>query len=423
MADTLILIAGRHPLLRDGGLPSYVRAWGRAAIRAGYEPQIFCAAAKSASEATPFGIIHSVRSRFRPFRTIALPLHARAIAGAIERFAMRRGGRFLVHSFGSWGGVGAAAARRLERRGLRCATAVTPFTTCRHETLGKIAGAAACGGLLSKVRLRLELAWARLAVSHSEGRGLRLADRVFVNYASVRRIVSGEFGAGLPFAKIAYAPETAFLRDAAWPCPAPDALAALAPSGAPLIIAVSRHDERKGIDVLLQALALLHRRGTRFRACVAGTGALLKRHRRLAAELGLPESVILPGRIPDAFDFLAHADIFVLPSIEEGSGSVALLEAMQAGAAPVVSDVDGLPEDVTHGESALLVPAGDSAALARALDALVADAELRARIARGAQARFRDRFSADAFAADVARAYAGLGFPPTVRQQAKAVTA
>ena len=149
-----------------------------------------------------------------------------------------------------------------------------------------------------------------------------------------------------------------------------------------------------------------------FRACIVGGEALLEKHRKLAADLGLLASTAIPGRVPDAYAYLRHADIFVLPSLEEGSGSVSLLEAMQAGAAPVVSRIDGLPEDVVEGESALLVEPGNISDLSRALRTLLEDRELRTRIARGARQVFRDRFSADAFAADIGKAYAGLGFTP-----------
>jgi len=83
---------------------------------------------------------------------------------------------------------------------------------------------------------------------------------------------------------------------------------------------------------------------------------------------------------------------------------------MQAGVAAVVSRIDGLPEDVTDEESALFVGPGDPAALATSLGRLLLDAELRARIARGARQRYQERFSAEAFATDLRRIYTGLGF-------------
>jgi glycosyltransferase involved in cell wall biosynthesis len=419
MSRKVIIVTGRDPTLLDGGSESYARATGRAAIQAGYEPHIFCVGPASRIEATPFGVVHCAKSPFRPLRGLMVAAHGAYILRAIDRFAESggagRGTRCLVHSLGTWSGVGAAAARRLAARGIASALVSTIFSSYNHETRGKLRGVGAAHGAWTKLVLRWELLWTILTVDPSERRGFRRADLVLVNYDSVRDIVTAEFGAGIRLRKVAYAPETAFLRRAAQRPPLPDVLAPIEPRDAPLILAVSRHDARKGLDVLLRALAMLRAEGVRFRACLAGGGGLLGRHRALAAELGLLDCTALPGRVPDAYACLEHADIFALPSIEEGSGSVALLEALQAGVAPVVSRVDGLPEDVVEGESALLVEPGDPAALARALRRLVEDAALRARLARGAAATFHARFSAEAYAADLCRVYAGLGFVPATQ--------
>jgi glycosyltransferase involved in cell wall biosynthesis len=117
--------------------------------------------------------------------------------------------------------------------------------------------------------------------------------------------------------------------------------------------------------------------------------------------------------VPDPFAYLEHGDIFVLPSIEEGSGSVSLLEAMQAGLAPVVSNVDGLPEDVTEGDNGLLVRPGDVEDLARQLKRLLTDTALRERLAAGARTTFEQRFSAGAFSADLKRVFTQFGFEPS----------
>jgi glycosyltransferase involved in cell wall biosynthesis len=115
--------------------------------------------------------------------------------------------------------------------------------------------------------------------------------------------------------------------------------------------------------------------------------------------------------VPDVYPYLEQADVFVLPSLEEGSGSVSLLEAMQAGAAPVVTQVDGLPEDVIDGQSALLVEPNNVAALAAALRRFLTDSNLRRRVAAEAHKLYLERFSAEAFALDVRRIYTALGFP------------
>ncbi len=412
MGRTLIIVAGKDPILASGGAETYVRATGRAAIRAGYEPHIFCISNSSRTESTPFGTLYRAKSPFRPLRDLMLAAHHGYLLAAIDRFAARRGGPFLIHGFGPWGSVGVAAARRLARRGAACAAVTTAWSTYAHETQGKFRGASRAHGWTTGFGLLCRSVWSRFTVSPLEGRGFRLSQLVLVNYDSVRRIVSADHGEAIRFRKVRYSSEAAFLRDGAARAALPDILSALEPRDAPLIVAVSRHDARKGVDVLLHALARLRRSGRRFRACLIGGDTLLAKHRALAAELGLLDCTSLPGRVPDAYACLEHADIFALPSLEEGSGSMSLLEAMQARVAAVVSRIDGLPEDVSDRDNALLVPPGDPAELSLALRQLVDDAALRRRLARRAHATFRDRFSADAFAADLATVYSDLGFAP-----------
>lgn len=412
MGRTVIFIGGRDPMLFPGGLESFVRAYGRAALRAGYEPHHFCVGTGARVEATPFGALHVAKTPFRPLRGILVAAHGRCIVEAIDRFVGTGREPCLIHSLGPWAGVGAAAARRLARRGVDCITVATPYSTYEHETRAKIRGVNSTHGRWAKIKLRCELQWIRLAVNPSERRGLRESRLVLVNYASVESIVRAAYGNAIRFGRITYASEMAFARRDGEAAAAPAQLAGLAPAGAPLIVAVSRHDARKGIDVLLRALARLRARGVPFRACLVGGGPLLERHRALAAALDLGSGTVLTGRVPDAYAYLKCADIFALPSIEEGSGSLSLLEAMQAGAAPVVSRVDGIPEDVADGESALMAAPGDDEGLAQALSRVLGDAALRTRLARQAQAAYRARFSADMFAGALRDAYTRLGFPP-----------
>jgi glycosyltransferase involved in cell wall biosynthesis len=96
------------------------------------------------------------------------------------------------------------------------------------------------------------------------------------------------------------------------------------------------------------------------------------------------------GERNDIADLLAASDIFALASHEEGSPN-AVIEAMAAGVATVVTDAGGSPEAV--GEAGLVVPARDPAALADALLRLATDAGLRSRLGAAAAARAAVEFS------------------------------
>jgi glycosyltransferase involved in cell wall biosynthesis len=100
---------------------------------------------------------------------------------------------------------------------------------------------------------------------------------------------------------------------------------------------------------------------------------------------------------------LAAADVFVMPSRHEGL-SFAVLEAMAAGVACVVSDGPGNPEAV--GDAGLVVPAGDERALRAALARLAADPAERARLATAARARAAAEFSVQGFLDRMGQLYA-----------------
>ena len=216
-------------------------------------------------------------------------------------------------------------------------------------------------------------------------------------------------GPGSPYLQIPCAPESAFTRPVPGPAergPAPPELERLGDPGAPVLVSVSRHDVHKGLDVLLEALAVLRARGVPFRACLLGSGTLLGHHRRLAVRLGLGDVTVLPGFVADPYPYLQHADVFVLPSRGEcGSGSLSVLEAMQAGAAVVSSACDGIVEDVTSEEDAILVRPGQVDDLAGALARLLTDPSLRHRLTAAARNTFQRRFSSPGMVRALADAY------------------
>lgn len=427
----VVFVAGRDP--RDevsGGHSAYVRSYARAALRAGYLPHLFCAAADSRVEATPFGIVHRIASPVRPFRQLAAGLHAAWVAPAIVRFALEQnpeGGasaagaagaaarreRLLIHGFGVWGYIGVRAADEL--RGLGCdAVAVVSSYTTYEEEARAAAGALRTGayGLRHRWAGRLRHLWVRAAVERWERRAYLGARRLLLNYESVRQLVQAKYGPAPACQRIPYTCEAAFERPAGATGERAGGEAGFVAPGdprLPLIVTIARHDPRKGLDVLLHALAALRQSGMALRACLVGGGPLLAEHRALAERLGLADAVALVGTVPDTWPYLAAADLFVLPSRTEQSGSLALIEALQSGTAVVASAVDGIREDLTDGEDALLVPPADVAALAGAMRRFLEDAGLRRRLARRGQETFLARFSPAAVAAALGEVYASLG--------------
>jgi glycosyltransferase involved in cell wall biosynthesis len=409
----LVLVCGKDPFDEPGGgHSSYVRAHARAAVAAGWSPVLVCVGRTTGTRACDFGTIRRFRSRWRPLRQLMIPGHAGVLARGVEEVAAATTGPVLVHGFGVWGAGAVRGAARLRATGRDAVAAISSYTTYRVEHDSLVRGAAD-EPLRHRLRYRAQAWWARLVVDRWERDAYRAAERVWVNYDAVARLVRAAHGDAVAVERIGYGPESAFepLPDlAAHPVPAE--VADLTPAAAPLVVCVARHHSRKGLDVLIAALDRLRRRGVEVRACLVGFGPLLDAHRHLVAELGLTDRVAVPGGVPEVEPFLLAADVVVLPSREEQSGALAVLEAQRLGRAVVASGVDGIPEDVTDGETGLLVPPGDPDALADALAALIADPERRRAMAAAGRRRFEERFAAGPFVAALSSAYADLGFRP-----------
>lgn len=145
------------------------------------------------------------------------------------------------------------------------------------------------------------------------------------------------------------------------------------------ILCVARQYPRKHIADLLRALPLVRQAVPGARAIIVGDGPEHAALRALAEELRLGGSALLTGALSDA-DLEAmyrRADVFCLPSVQEGFGLV-FIEALACGLPVVATRSAAIPEVVPHGQAGLLVPPGEPEALAQALVELLRSPERRA---------------------------------------------
>jgi N-acetyl-alpha-D-glucosaminyl L-malate synthase BshA len=148
----------------------------------------------------------------------------------------------------------------------------------------------------------------------------------------------------------------------------------------------------KRIDLLLETVARVRPRDAFRLLILAGEPfAPFAEHVR---RLGLADRVVVREKVNDIEDYLQVADIGLFTS-ETESFCLSILEAMCFGCPSVSTRVGGIPEVVEDNRSGLLVPFGDVAALASALEGLIHDKTRRDALARAAQARARERFSAE----------------------------
>lgn len=152
---------------------------------------------------------------------------------------------------------------------------------------------------------------------------------------------------------------------------------------APTILFLGRHEPRKGLDVLLEAMGRL---GPEVRLWVGSDGPQTS---ELRARHGGDGRIEWLGRVDDhdKARYLAGADVFCAPSLMGESFGVVLLEAMAAGTAIVATDLPGYRNVARPGEHAELVPPGDAAALAGALTRVIGDGRLRAELVEAGRSR------------------------------------
>ena len=168
------------------------------------------------------------------------------------------------------------------------------------------------------------------------------------------------------------------------------------------ILAVGRAVEKKGLDLLVRALAALPP-STAWSLTHIGGGPELKRLRGLAADLGIDRRIDWRGAQDQTMvlDHYRRADLFVLPCRIAGDGDRdglpnVLVEAQSQGLACVSTEVGGVPELIRSGINGLLVPPEDVPALAEALARLIADPDLRRRLGRAGADRVHRHFDAAA---------------------------
>jgi glycosyltransferase involved in cell wall biosynthesis len=171
------------------------------------------------------------------------------------------------------------------------------------------------------------------------------------------------------------------------------------------LLFVGRLDRQKGAEVALAALARLTGPAAALCLRIVGTGPEEPALRRLAGELGLADRVRWDGQLPQAelAGRYRRAAVLVVPGRDEGLGLVAV-EGQLSGAPVVAAASGGLLDVVADGRTGRTFPPGDPDALARTVEAVLADRDATARMAEAARERAAARFGT----AGAAKAYAAV---------------
>jgi glycogen(starch) synthase len=202
--------------------------------------------------------------------------------------------------------------------------------------------------------------------------------------------------------------------------PMPDEMPADLPFAPPTLLCLGRVVREKGFHVAVRAFALLRGRGVAARLLIAGNGDEKSRLEAMAAELGVAGDIsfldwVMPDRVPALIN---GATLVLMPSRWPEPFGLVALQAAQMGRPVVASKAGGLPEIVDHGVTGLLFGNGDEAALADAVQALLADEPLARRMGVAARERASRKFDFAALVDGYERAYALAAARPGSRDRA-----
>jgi L-malate glycosyltransferase len=224
----------------------------------------------------------------------------------------------------------------------------------------------------------------------------RIADAVVANCEAMRAHLQSDYGVPDRKIRVLYNGLDASVFNAAGRQRLPELYLPEPQDDALVIGSVGLLRPEKCLSLLVEAFAEVRRRNPALKLVLMGSGEELPRLRGQAAELGLGDSCLFEPASANVVPWLRSIDVFVLPSRSEALSN-SLLEAMACGCCPVASRVGGNPELVIPGETGLLFESGDAGGLARALETLIRNPELRLRLAAQAAAASA-RFSVGAAA-------------------------
>lgn len=163
----------------------------------------------------------------------------------------------------------------------------------------------------------------------------------------------------------------------------------------PIIVTVARLHWIKGLEYVLEALALLRQRGIEFEYHIIGDGDDYKRLYFAAHQLNITDVVFFHGKQSQSFvnDFLSKADLFIMYSLDEGFCN-SVLEAQAMGCLTIVSSNPALMENVLDGETGFVAPSRNSNALANSVEnVLNLPSEEKGRIRASAMKRVKEIFN------------------------------
>jgi glycosyltransferase involved in cell wall biosynthesis len=160
-----------------------------------------------------------------------------------------------------------------------------------------------------------------------------------------------------------------------------------------VIISVGSLVAHKGHQSLLNAIKILSKKHKNLRLMIVGDGPLRSKLEAYAKNLQISSRIVFTGLRKDIFSLLKLSDLFVLPSIEREGLGLALIEAMASGLPLIGTNLGGIPEVIENNVNGILIPPGNSKSLAKAIERLITNQNLRDEMGKQGKRIYKEKFS------------------------------
>ena len=155
---------------------------------------------------------------------------------------------------------------------------------------------------------------------------------------------------------------------------------------------IARLDPIKNHRLLISSFAKVHNKYPKSILLIVGDGEMRSNLEKLVKQLDISDKVIFTGFQVNPAEYLQLMDIFLLPSLSEGT-AMTLLEAMSLSKACIVTDVGGNPEIIEDKVSGLVTPSDDENMLVAACELLLKDSKLRKKLGDAGRTQFEEKFA------------------------------
>lgn len=393
----VFVLAGKHPLRSSGGYATYTHILSKCLKELGYEVIILAVSNKDEIEHTDIGTIYSVSSPHLPSRlstaiTATFFLWSNRMDKLLQKLIAGED-KCIVHGIGPWGYAGIRSKRQ---HGSRVKLLDFMPTTAKHESYWLMKGAEVRDyGIRLKIKYSLLWLYSNTIIYNLEKAITRESDYIIVHHDYAKNQIINDYRINPD--KIKKIPHSFEIFDKKAFYTRYDRTVNPHVSNSPrkeefVCLSVCRQEPRKGINYFLRAIALLKQRNIPVRAIVVGSGDLLQNNIAIARKLKIEDVIQFTGFVSDISEYTKEADVFVQPSLQEGSGSISVLEAMKARIPVITTECDGLPEDIENGKTGLLVPKMDAQSLALAIESLYNDNNLSKSLVLNAEQMLNEKF-------------------------------